>query len=85
MKNVKEIFDQIDPTGKKGINYIQFKAVLVDVLQMEFDDDDPEDNSIDEICNTLDPNGTGFIQYDRLYKQWTEQAEDGDGEVDLDE
>jgi hypothetical protein len=22
LKNVKEIFDQIDPSGKKGINYI---------------------------------------------------------------
>jgi hypothetical protein len=22
LKNVKEIFDSIDPTGKKGINYI---------------------------------------------------------------
>ena len=51
---------------------------------MEFNEDDPEDNSIEEICNTLDPNGTGFIQYDALYKQWTEQAEDEE-EVDLDE
>jgi hypothetical protein len=38
---------------------------------MEFDADDA-DNSIEEICDTLDPNGTGFIQYDALYKQWTE-------------
>ena len=51
---------------------------------MEFDDDDPEDNSIEEICDTLDPNGTGFIQYEALYKQWTEQVEDPE-DVDADE
>ena len=72
LQNVKQIFDEIDPTGVQGINYEQFKHILVNILQMEFNEDDPEDSSMAEICETLDPEGTGYIKYDALYKQWTE-------------
>ena len=50
LKEVKRIFEQFDPTGKKGLNYLQFKTVLIDFL--DFDDDEA---SLQEICSNLDP------------------------------
>jgi len=42
LEQVKEIFESIDPSGKRGLNYSQFKTVLVDILKIELDEDDPE-------------------------------------------
>ena len=62
LSQVKEIFDSLDPTGRKGLNYKQFKRVLVDILEMELD----EEGQFEEIVADLDPNGTGFVQFAAL-------------------
>ena len=66
LEQVKEIFDSIDPTGKKGLNYTQFKAVLVNILKVELDESDPE--QFDGILEELDPDETGFVRFERLEK-----------------
>ena len=53
LQQVKEIFDSLDPTGRRGLNYKQFKRVLVDILEMELDADDP--TQFEEIVADLDP------------------------------
>lgn len=42
IEQVREIFKQIDPSGTRGLNYDEFKTVLTDILNIEFDDDDPD-------------------------------------------
>ena len=70
LEQVKEIFDSIDPSGRRGLNYEQFKTVLVDILKIELDPDDPE--QLEGILDDLDPKRTGYVQFEALHKQWTQ-------------
>ena len=69
LRQVKQVFDRFDPSGAKGLNYEQFKTVLTDILQIDFDNEDA--TTLEDICSNLDPSGTGFVQYEDLYNQWT--------------
>lgn len=78
IEQVREIFKQIDPSGTRGLDYAEFRTVLTNILQIDFEDGETE--QLDEILADLDPEGTGYIQFAALHKQWTQQAQEDDME-----
>lgn len=39
---VKKIFEEIDPSGEQGLSYDQFKEVLKNQLEVNFEEDEDE-------------------------------------------
>lgn len=79
LAEVAAIFQQYDPAGRRGLNYAEFRTVLTDVLGIDFEGAEAE--QLDAIVTDLDPEGTGYVQFAALQKQWTQQAQQEDMEA----